>query len=234
MIPNMYKIAVSCCLGVSRQRPRAVATHALSIFGDHQDVMACRQTGFAMLASSSVQEVMDLGCIAHLAAIKSRVPFLHFLTVLHSHEIQRSTAWTMLKLRSCWTTKQWWSFAPGASTPSTLSSGGRLRTQISTSQGREAAKSVLPSGTGLSGVLYGFADLTGRSYKLFDYYGDPEAKYVIVAMASVCDTIVETVDYRAVGASGWPGQSPVYRPFSAVHLSERRSLLLWRRSQSWI
>ncbi|MGI6148700.1 MAG: pyruvate:ferredoxin (flavodoxin) oxidoreductase [Firmicutes bacterium] len=220
MIPNMYKIAGELLPGVFHVSARAVATHALSIFGDHQDVMACRQTGFAMLASSSVQEVMDLGCIAHLAAIKSRVPFLHFFDGFRtSHEIQKIESVEYAEAAQLLDYEAVAEFRARGLNPEHPVIRGTAQNPDIYFQGREAANPFYQAVPGIvESYMRRFADLTGRSYKLFDYYGDPEAKYVIVAMASVCDTIAETVDYlRSRGERVGLVKVRLYRPFSADH-----------------
>ncbi|KLU38909.1 MAG: pyruvate-flavodoxin oxidoreductase [Peptococcaceae bacterium 1109] len=221
MIPNMYKIAGELLPGVFHVSARAIAAHALSIFGDHQDVMACRQTGFAMLASSNVQEVMDLGCIAHLAAIKSRVPFLHFFDGFRtSHEIQKIHSLDYDEVAKLVDYQALAEFRSRGLNPEHPVIRGTAQNPDIYFQGREAANPFYEAVPGFVELyMREFEALTGRAYNLFDYYGDPEARYGIVAMASVCDTIAETIDYlRSRGERVGLVKVRLYRPFSAVHL----------------
>ncbi|MBN7773886.1 pyruvate:ferredoxin (flavodoxin) oxidoreductase [Clostridium aminobutyricum] len=195
MIPNMYKIAGELLPGVFHVAARTLATHALCIFGDHSDVMATRQTGFAMLASGSVQEVMDLGGIAHLATIKSRVPFLHFFDGFRtSHEIQKIDViqYDEFKELVDWDAIQ--AFRDRSLNPEHPVIRGTAQNPDIFFQAREASNKFYDE---LPEVVVEYmnkiSQLTGRSYKPFDYVGAPDAEHVIVAMGSVCETIEETM-----------------------------------------
>ena len=197
MIPNLYKIAGELLPGVIHVSARAVAAHALSIFGDHQDVMACRQTGVAMLASSSVQEVMDLGCIAHLAAIKASVPFLHFFDGFRtSHEYQKIATVEYDQLAELVDGEALDRFRVRGMSPERPVTRGTAQNPDIYFQNREAAN---PFYKKVPQIVQDYLDRlgrqTGRSYRLFDYHGHPEAEHVLVAMGSVCDTAEGTVDY---------------------------------------
>lgn len=221
MIPNMYKIAGELLPGVFHVSARAIAAHALSIFGDHQDVMACRQTGFAMLASSNVQEVMDLGCIAHLAAIKSRVPFLHFFDGFRtSHEIQKIESLEYDEVAKLIDYEALADFRARGLNPEHPVIRGTAQNPDIYFQGREAANPFyLAVPEIVESYMRELEKMTGRSYNLFDYYGDPEAKRVIVAMGSVTDTIEETIDYlSSQGEKVGLVKVRLYRPFSERHL----------------
>ncbi|AKA68477.1 pyruvate:ferredoxin (flavodoxin) oxidoreductase [Clostridium scatologenes] len=217
MIPNMYKIAGEHLPGVFHVTARAVAAHALSIFGDHQDVMACRQTGFALLASSSVQEVMDLGCISHLSAIKSRVPFLHFFDGFRtSHEYQKIEVIDYKELDKILDYNAIKKFRDRALNPEHPVVRGTAQNPDIYFQGREASNKFYEAVPDITeNYMREIEKITGRVYHPFDYYGSPDAEYVIVAMGSVCDTIDETVDYlmnkgEKVGCI----KVHLYRPFS--------------------
>ncbi|NLY30896.1 MAG: pyruvate:ferredoxin (flavodoxin) oxidoreductase [Firmicutes bacterium] len=220
MIPNMYKIAGELLPAVFHVSARAVAAHALSIFGDHSDVMACRQTGFALLASGSVQEVMDLGLVAHLAAIKSRVPFLHFFDGFRtSHEIQKIEAIDYEDIAKLVDYEAIEEFRQRALHPERPVQRGTAQNPDIFFQGREAANPYyLAAPQIVLDVMKQVSDLTGRSYSLFDYYGHPEADRVIVAMGSACETIEETIDYlMAQGEKVGLVKVRLYRPFSVEH-----------------
>jgi pyruvate-ferredoxin/flavodoxin oxidoreductase len=220
MIPNMYKIAGELLPGVFHVTARAVASHALSIFGDHSDVMACRQTGFAMLASASVQEVMDLGGIAHLAAIKGRVPFLHFFDGFRtSHEIQKIEVMDYEDLRGLLDFEAVKQYKKRALNPERPVTRGTAQNPDVFFQAREASN---PYYLAIPDIVADYMDeiskITGRSYHLFDYYGHPEADRVVIAMGSVCETIEETVDYlMAKGEKVGVIKVRLYRPFSVKH-----------------
>ncbi|NMB25329.1 MAG: pyruvate:ferredoxin (flavodoxin) oxidoreductase [Firmicutes bacterium] len=220
MIPNMYKIAGELLPTVFHVSARALAAHALSIFGDHSDVMACRQTGFAMLASSSVQEVMDLALVAHLASLKSRVPFLHFFDGFRtSHEVQKVEMIDyedIAKLVDYDAIKE---FRQRALHPERPVQRGTAQNPDIYFQGREAANSYyLATPQIVLDVMAQVSALTGRSYQLFDYVGHPEAERVIIAMGSSCEAIEETVDYlMAQGEKVGVLKVRLYRPFSAEH-----------------
>ncbi|AOT70441.1 pyruvate:ferredoxin (flavodoxin) oxidoreductase [Geosporobacter ferrireducens] len=217
MIPNMYKMAGELLPAVFHVSARAVAAHALSIFGDHQDVMATRQTGFALLASSSVQEVMDLGGVAHLAAIKSRVPFLHFFDGFRtSHEYQKIEVMDYDDLDKLLDRNALREFRDRALNPAHPVMRGTAQNPDIYFQGRESANpyyEVVPDI--VADYMYEISKITGRDYQPFNYYGAADAEYVIVAMGSVCDTIQETIDYlMAKGEKVGLIQVHLYRPFS--------------------
>ena len=220
MIPNMYKIAGELLPGVIHVSARAVASHALSIFGDHSDVMACRQTGFALLASGNVQEVMDLGAVAHLSAIKGRVPFLHFFDGFRtSHEIQKIETIDYEQLAGLVDREAIANFRKNALNPEHPVLRGTAQNPDIFFQAREASNSFYSAVPGIvESYMEEIARLTGRKYGLFNYYGAPDADRVIVAMGSVCDTIEETVDYLAsMGEKVGVLKVHLYRPFSAKH-----------------
>ncbi|MBR2327630.1 MAG: pyruvate:ferredoxin (flavodoxin) oxidoreductase [Clostridia bacterium] len=216
MIPNMYKIAGELLPGVIHCSARALATHALSIFGDHSDVMACRQTGFAMLASSNPQEVMDLGAVAHLSAIKGRVPFLHFFDGFRtSHEIQKIEVWDYKDLADMVDMDAVNAFRKTALNPERPIMKGSAQNPDIFFQAREACN---PYYDALPAVVEEYMgkvnEKLGTDYKLFNYYGAPDAEKVIVAMGSVCDTAEETIDYMlAKGEKVGLVKVRLYRPF---------------------
>ncbi len=221
MIPNMYKIAgelLPCVIDVSA---RALASHALSIFGDHSDVYACRQTGFAMLCSSNVQEVMDLGAVAHLSTLKGRVPFLHFFDGFRtSHEIQKIEAWDYEDLKELTDMDAVAAFRKHALNPEHPVTRGTAQNPDIFFQAREASNAYY---TAIPGIVEDYMNKVnakiGTDYKLFNYYGAADAEHVIIAMGSVCDTIDETIDYlTASGAKVGVIKVRLYRPFSAKHL----------------
>ncbi|HHY60314.1 MAG TPA: pyruvate:ferredoxin (flavodoxin) oxidoreductase [Clostridia bacterium] len=220
MIPNMYKIAGELLPGVFHVSARAIATHALSIFGDHQDVMACRQTGFAMLCSGSVQEVMDLAGVAHLAAIKSSVPFLHFFDGFRtSHEEQKIEVLEYDQLAQLVDYEALQKFRQRALRPEQPVTRGTAQNPDIYFQGREAANRFYNQVPDVvAEYMKKIGELTGRDYRPFNYYGAPDAEYIIVAMGSVCETIEETIDYL-VGRGEKVGLIRVhlYRPFSAKY-----------------
>ena len=223
MIPNMYKIAgelLPCVIHVSA---RALASHALSIFGDHSDVYACRQTGFAMLCSSNVQEVMDLGAVAHLSTIKGRVPFLHFFDGFRtSHEIQKIEMWDYEDLKEMVDMDAANAFRNGALNPEHPMTKGTAQNPDIFFQAREASNKYYNE---LPAVVEEYMNKVnakiGTDYKLFNYYGAADAEHVIVAMGSVCDTIKETIDYLAAkGEKVGLVTVRLYRPFVAEKLVE--------------
>ena len=220
-IPNMYKIAGELLPGVIHVSARALATHALSIFGDHQDVMACRQTGFAMFATSSVQEVMDLAGVAHLAAIKSSVPFLHFFDGFRtSHEIQKVEVMPYEVFDRLLDREAVEKFRARALNPNKPVTRGSAQNDDVYFQGREAQNKFYEAVPDI--VEYYMSEIskeTGRNYAPFTYYGAEDATDVIVAMGSVCETASEVVDYltkqgKKVGLIN----VHLYRPFSVKHL----------------
>ena len=221
MIPNMYKIAgelLPCVLHVSA---RALAAQALSIFGDHQDVMAARQTGFAMLASGSVQEVMDLAGIAHLIAIKSRVPFMHFFDGFRtSHEIQKIELIDEEALIKLLDTKALAEFRKRALNPENPVTRGTAQNSDIYFQTREASNRFYDAIPDLvAEAMENISKITGREYKPFTYYGDPDAENVVIAMGSITETIKETIDYmQAKGEKAGLISVHLYRPFSPKYL----------------
>ena len=220
MIPNMYKISGELLPGVFHVSARALAAHALSIFGDHADVMACRQTGFAMLASGSVQEAHDMALVAHLSAIKGSVPFLHFFDGFRtSHEIQKIDACELDEIAKLVDWDKIAEFRARALNPEHPHQAGTAQNPDIYFQNREAANCYYNAIPEIVEAYMGeVAKVTGRAYKLFDYYGAPDAEEVIVAMGSGCEAIQETIDVllkegRKIGVV----KVHLYRPFSAKH-----------------
>ena len=222
MIPNMYKIAGELLPAVFHVSARALASHALSIFGDHQDVMAARQTGFAFLASASVQEAMDLGAVAHLSAIKSSVPFVHFFDGFRtSHEIQKIEAIDSEDLKDMVSTKSLAKFRARALNPNAPVTKGTAQNSDVYFQNREACNSYYEALPDIVARYMGeISELTGRRYLPFDYYGDPKAENIIIAMGSVTETVKETIDYlSAKGEKVGLIIVRLYRPFSAKYFT---------------
>jgi len=220
MIPNMYKIAGEMLPTVFHVSARALASHALSIFGDHQDVMACRQTGFAMLASASVQEALDMAAVAHLSAIKSSIPFLHFFDGFRtSHEIQKIELIDEAALKEMVSTKSLAKFRAKALSPDAPVTRGTAQNADVYFQAREACNQYYDAVPDIVARYMGeISELTGRNYRPFDYYGDPEAENIIVAMGSATETIKETIDYLAAqGKKVGVMIVRLYRPFSAKY-----------------
>lgn len=223
MIPNMYKIAGELLPGVFHVTARSLAAQALSIFGDHSDVMATRQTGFAMLATGSVQEVMDLAGIAHLAAIKSRVPFLHFFDGFRtSHEIQKIEAMDQDSLAALIDQDALKAFRNNSLNPERPVTRGTAQNPDIYFQSREAAN---PFYLAIPDIVADYMDkiseITGRKYRPFSYYGAEDAENIIVAMGSVTETIKETIDYlNAKGEKTGLIAVHLYRPFSAKYFFE--------------
>ncbi len=220
MIPNMYKIAGELLPTVFHVSARALAAHALNIFGDHQDVMACRQTGFALLASGSVQETMDLGGVAHLASIKGRVPFLHFFDGFRtSHEIQKIEVMDYEDLKGLVDWDALKSFKDNALNPEHPVLRGTAQNPDIYFQGREASNTFYDKIPDIvADYMAEITKITGREYKPFNYYGAPDATKVIVAMGSVCEALEETVDYlNARGEKVGVVKVHLYRPFSAKY-----------------
>ena len=217
MIPNMYKIAGEMLPAVFHVSARALASHALSIFGDHQDVMACRQTGFAMLASGSVQEAQDLAAVAHLSTIKSSIPFLHFFDGFRtSHEIQKIEALDEEALKGMISEKALDNFRARALNPEAPVTRGTAQNGDVYFQATESRNQVYEAVPDIVARYMGeISELTGRAYRPFEYYGCPEAENIIVAMGSVTETIKETIDYLAERGRKY-GLITVhlYRPFS--------------------
>ena len=221
MIPNMYKIAGELLPCVFHVSARALAAQALSIFGDHQDVMAARQTGFAMLASGSVQEVMDLAGIAHLIAIKSRVPFMHFFDGFRtSHEIQKIELIDEEALIKLLDTKALAEFRKRALNPENPVTRGTAQNSDIYFQTREASNRFYDAIPDLvAEAMENISKITGREYKPFTYYGDPDAENVVIAMGSITETIKETIDYmQAKGEKAGLISVHLYRPFSPKYL----------------
>ena len=220
MIPNMYKIAGELLPSVFHVSARALASHALSIFGDHQDVMACRQTGFAMLAEGSVQEVMDLSAVAHLATIKSRIPFLNFFDGFRtSHEVQKIEALKNEDLAPLIDWKALNDFRKRALNPENPVARGMAENPETYFQHREASN---PYYDAVAAIVEDYMNeisvLTGRKYGLFDYYGAPDADRVIIAMGSITEAIREAIDYLTEkGEKVGLVAVHLYRPFSAKH-----------------
>ncbi len=220
MIPNMYKIAGEMLPTVFHVSARALASHALSIFGDHQDVMACRQTGYAMLASASVQEALDMAAVAHLSTIKSSIPFLHFFDGFRtSHEIQKIELIDEEALKGMVSTKSLAKFRAKALSPDAPVTRGTAQNGDVYFQAREACNQYYDAVPDIVARYMGeISELTGRNYRPFDYYGDPEAENIIVAMGSVTETIKETIDYlEAQGKKVGVLIVRLYRPFSAKY-----------------
>ncbi len=220
MIPNMYKIAGEMLPTVFHVSARALASHALSIFGDHQDVMACRQTGYAMLASASVQEALDMAAVAHLSTIKSSIPFLHFFDGFRtSHEIQKIELIDEEALKGMVSTKSLAKFRAKALSPDAPVTRGTAQNGDVYFQAREACNQYYDAVPDVVARYMGeISELTGREYRPFDYYGDPEAENIIIAMGSVTETIKETIDYLAAqGKKVGVMIVRLYRPFSAKY-----------------
>jgi len=221
MIPNMYKIAGEILPGVFHVTARSVAGHALSIFGDHQDVMAVRQTGFSLLASASVQEVIDLGLVSHLSAIEASVPFVHFFDGFRtSHEIQKVEMIDYADMKSLVNMDAVAAFRARGVNPEKPELRGTAQNPDVYFQGIEAANLYYMKVAGIvENYMQKVGDLTGRRYQLFDYVGDPKAERVIISMGSSCETIEEVVNHLvAQGEKIGLVKVRLYRPFSAQHL----------------
>ncbi|MFY9541100.1 MAG: pyruvate:ferredoxin (flavodoxin) oxidoreductase [Dethiobacteria bacterium] len=220
MIPNMYKISGELLPAVFHVSARSLSTHALSIFGDHSDVMAARQTGFALLASASVQEIMDLALVAHLSAIKTRVPFLHFFDGFRtSHEMQKIEVIDYEDIKKLVDWEAIAAFRDRALNPERPHQRGTAQNPDIHFQNREAANPFYLAVPGIvSEVMEQVSALTGRRYRLFDYAGAPDAEDVIVCMGSAADTVEETVNYLcARGEKVGLVKVRLYRPFSGEH-----------------
>ncbi|MDD3337470.1 MAG: pyruvate:ferredoxin (flavodoxin) oxidoreductase [Lachnospiraceae bacterium] len=221
MIPNLYKVAGEQLPGVFQVSARALASHALSIFGDHSDVYACRQTGAAMLCESSVQEVMDLTPVAHCAALTGKIPFINFFDGFRtSHEIQKIETWDYEDLADMVDMEAVEAFRQNALNPNHPCQMGSAQNPDIFFQAREACN---PFYNAMPAVVQSYMDKVnakiGTSYHLFDYYGAADAEKVIIAMGSVCDTIEETIDYMiAAGEKVGVVKVRLYRPFSAEAL----------------
>ena len=221
MIPNLYKIAGEQLPGVFNVSARAIASHALSIFGDHSDIYACRQTGCAMLCESSVQEVMDLTPVAHLSAIKGKMPFINFFDGFRtSHEIQKIETWEYEDLKDMADMDAIDAFRKHALNPNHPCQRGSAQNPDIFFQAREACN---PYYEAMPAIVQGYMDKVnekiGTNYKLFNYYGAEDAEHVIIAMGSVCETIDETIDYlTAQGKKVGVVKVRLYRPFCAEAL----------------
>ncbi|EEE17434.1 pyruvate:ferredoxin (flavodoxin) oxidoreductase [Lancefieldella rimae] len=220
MLPNMYKIAGEQLPGVFHVSARTVATHALNIFGDHSDVMACRQTGFAMLAEGNVQEVMDLAPVAHLSAIEGKVPFLNFFDGFRtSHEIQKVAVWDYDDLAEMCDMDAVQAFRDHSLNPEHPHSRGSHENGDIFFQHREACNSVYDE---LPAIVESYMNKInaklGSDYGLFNYYGAPDADRVVICMGSFCDTLEEVIDYlNAHGEKVGLVKVRLYRPFSVKH-----------------
>ena len=221
MIPNLYKVAGEQLPGVFHVSARALASHALSIFGDHSDVYACRQTGAAMLCESSVQEVMDLTPVAHCAALKGKLPFINFFDGFRtSHEIQKIETWDYEDLKDLVDMNAIDEFRKHALNPNHPCQRGSAQNPDIFFQAREACN---PYYDAMPAIVQEYMDKVnakiGTDYKLINYYGAEDAEKVIIAMGSVCDTIEETIDYlRAAGEKVGVVKVRLYRPFCAQAL----------------
>ena len=217
MIPNMYKIAGELLPGVFHVSARALAAQSLSIFGDHQDVMATRQTGFAMLATSSVQEIMDLAGVAHLVSLKSRVPFLHFFDGFRtSHEIQKVEAMDMEDMAKLLDRKALQEYRERSLRPDKPVTRGTAQNPDIYFQSREASNSFYDAVPDMvADCMKEIGKITGRNYAPFTYYGAKDAENVIVAMGSITETVKETIDYlNGKGRKLGLVTVHLYRPFS--------------------
>ena len=223
MIPNLYKVAGEHLPGVFHVSARAIASHALNIFGDHSDVYACRQTGCAMLCESSVQEVMDLTPVAHCAALEGKIPFINFFDGFRtSHEIQKIETWDYEDLKDIAPIEAINEFRKNALNPNHACQMGSAQNPDIFFQTRET---INKSYDELPAIVEKYMDKInekiGTDYKLFNYYGAPDAEHVIIAMGSICDTIEETIDYlREAGKKVGVVKVRLYRPFVAEKLIE--------------
>jgi len=219
-IPNMYKISGELLPSVFHVSARALSTHALSIFGDHSDVMAARQTGFALLASASVQEVMDLSLVAHLSTLKTRVPFLHFFDGFRtSHEVQKIETIDYEDIKKLVDWEAIRAFRERALNPENPHQRGTAQNPDIYFQNREAAnRYYFETPEKVAAVMDQVFELTGRRYNLFDYCGAPDAEAVVVCMGSACETVEETVNYlNKLGEKVGLVKVRLYRPFSRDH-----------------
>ncbi len=220
MIPNMYKIAGELTPAVIHVAARAIAAQALSIFGDHQDAMATRQTGFALLSSNSVQEAMDLALIAHAATLESRIPFLHFFDGFRtSHEVSKIEQLTEDDMRAMIDDELVRAHRRRALSPDHPVLRGSAQNPDVYFQGREAVNPFyLACPTIVQNVMDKFAEIVGRKYNLFDYVGAPDAEHVVIMMGSGAEAAHETVDYlTAQGKKVGLLKVRLYRPFSIEH-----------------
>ena len=223
MIPNMYKIAGEMLPTVFHVTARTIATHSLSIFGDHSDVYACRQTGFAMLAESNPQEVMDLSPVAHLAALRGSIPFLNFFDGFRtSHELQKIEVWDYEDLRDMLDMDAVAAFRARAINPEHPTMRGSHENGDTYFQNREACNKAYDA---LPDIVQMYMNKVnaklGTDYKLFNYYGAPDADRVIIGMGSICDVAEEAIDYlNAQGEKVGIVKVRLYRPFAADRLLE--------------
>lgn len=224
MIPNMFKIAGELTSTVFHVSARSISAQALSIFGDHSDVMAVRQTGFGLLASSSIQEIMDLATVAHAATLEARIPFIHFFDGFRSsHEVNKIEQLTKEDIKSMLDDELVRAHRERALTPDKPVLRGTAQNPDVYFQGRETVNRFYDACPGIvQKAMDKFAAMTGRQYKLFDYYGAPDAKRVIVMMGSGCETAMETIEYLSKNMDEKVGLINVrlYRPFSNKHLIE--------------
>ena len=223
MIPNMYKIAAELLPSVFHVSARTVATQALNIFGDHSDVYACRQTGFAMLAETNTQEVMDLGAVAHLASIKGRVPFINFFDGFRtSHEIQKISVWDYEDLKEMCDMDAVRAFRKRSLNPERPVMRGSHENDDVFFQHREACNEYYEKLPAIVEEYMGKVnEKLGTDYQLFNYYGAPDAERIVIAMGSVCDVIEEVIDYlMAKGEKIGLVKVRLYRPFCAKRLWE--------------
>ena len=235
MIPNMYKIAGELLPCVFHVSARTVASHALNIFGDHSDVMACRQTGFAMLCETNPQEVMDLSAVAHLATIKSRVPFINFFDGFRtSHEIQKIEVWDYSDLAEMCDMDAVEAFRKRALNPEHPVMRGSHENGDIFFQHREACNKYYEAVPGIVEEYMGKVNAKlGTNYQLFNYYGAPDADRIIIAMGSICDVAEEVIDYlSAHGEKVGLVKVRLYRPFAADKLHRSHPGDRQRRSQS--
>lgn len=221
MIPNLYRVAGELLPGVFHVAARTIATHALSIFGDHSDIYACRQTGAAFLATGSVQEVMDLSPVAHLAALKGRIPFVNFFDGFRtSHEMQKVEVWDYETLRELMDMEALQAFRERSLHPGHVKLMGAAQNPDIFFQNREACNTyydALPQV--VESYMQKINEKLGTNYGLFNYCGAPDATHVIIAMGSVCETIEQTVNYvNQDGGKTGVIKVHLYRPFSAAHL----------------
>jgi pyruvate-ferredoxin/flavodoxin oxidoreductase len=220
MIPNMYKISGELLPGVFHVSARSLAAQALSIFGDHSDVMSTRHTGFAMLATGSVQEIMDIGGVAHLAAIKSRIPFVHFFDGFRtSHEVQKVEAPSIEDMAKLIDYEALQRFRDNALNPEHPVTRGTAQNPDIYFQTREVANPFYEVVADIvEEYMQEITKMTGREYHPFTYYGDPDAENIVIAMGSITETLKETVDYlNAKGQKVGMMTVHLYRPFSAKY-----------------
>ena len=222
MIPNMYKIAGELLPSVIHVSARCVASHALNIFGDHSDVYACRQTGYAMMASTNAQEIMDLGAVAHLATIRGRVPVLHFFDGFRtSHEIQKIEAWDYKDLAEMVDMDAIRAFRARSINPEHPVLRGSAENGDIFFQHRESCNKFYDAFPAIVEEYMGKVNAKlGTNYQLFNYYGAPDADRVMIAMGSICDAAEEVIDYlNANGEKVGLVKVRLYRPFSAEKLA---------------